>query len=377
MELDAAGRGAKEGLRDRGRRAWRRLRGGEVTPVRAAASVAVGLAIGVTPLWGVHLPLVLAVCLPLSLDAPVAYLAANISLPFIAPFLTMIELELGSLVLTGQALPASLALVRARGAGLFLKEVAVGTLIFSPCIALVGAACTFLLVRAVRGRATPPRSDDELALDRVAARYASGGSRAAYHYVRGKLAGDPIARRVMELGAAEGLGEVLDAGCGRGQLGVLLLERGRATRVTGFDWDAGKVEAATGAGRGIAATFRTGDLREPVGVTADTSLLIDVLHYLTDDEQAAALRRVARATRRLVVVRELDPDRGWRSAVTRLQEAVTTGVGYNRGARVNARPVRELAAVLEDEGFDVEVSPCWGRTPFANVALTARRRRPL
>jgi len=361
-------------LREKARLVWGRLRGGELSPLRAAASVAVGLAIGVTPLWGVHLPLVLAVCLPLRLDAPVAYLAANISIPLIAPFLTMAELEIGAFLLTGHAMSTDVATIRAGGAGAFARELVVGTLVFSPSVAAVGGALAFVGVRLVRGAANRVRSDLDLALDRVAARYASGGRRAAYHYVRTKLAGDPVGRRVAELGAREPLGDVLDAGCGRGQLGVLLLEHHVATRVVGFDWDAKKVETATRASAGLPATFRQGDLRAPVPEPVDTALVVDVLHYFADDDQDAILRNVARATRRLVVVREIDPGRGLRSLVTEMQERLTTGAGYNRGARVNVRPVAAMTRVLEGEGFDVEVSPCWEGTPFSNVLLVARRR---
>jgi uncharacterized protein (DUF2062 family)/SAM-dependent methyltransferase len=374
LKADAAA-AAGDGFRAKVRLAWKRLRGGELTPARAAASVAIGLAIGVTPLWGFHLPLVLAVCLPLRLDAPVAYLAANISIPLIAPFLTMAEVEIGAFLLTGQALPMDLALVRSRGAGLLVKEVAVGTLVFSPAMAIIGGTLAFFVTRLARGGSPRPvPSDLDLALDRVAARYAAKGSRAAYHYVRSKLAGDPIARRVAELGASEPLGEVLDAGCGRGQLGVLLLEQGIATRVTGFDWDEKKLAIATRAAEGLPATFRKEDLRSRALEPGDTALLIDVLHYLTAEEQDAVLQNVARAARRLVIVRELDPDRGWRSTVTRIQEGVTTGLGYNRGARVNVRPIALLTKVLEEGGFRVEVSPCWGATPFSNVMIVARRR---
>ena len=102
-------------------------------------------------------------------------------------------------------------------------------------------------------------------------------------------------------------------------------------------------------------------------------LVVDVLHYLSDEEQEAALLALARAARRLVIVREIDPDRGWRSGLTRLQEAITTALRYNRGARVNARPIVALTRVLEAGGFTVEVSPCWGTTPFSNMLLVARR----
>jgi hypothetical protein len=105
----------------------------------------------------------------------------------------------------------------------------------------------------------------------------------------------------------------------------------------------------------------------------DTVLLVDVLHYMTDAEQDALLARAAAAARTRVVVRELDPDRGWRSTVTRLQERVTTGIGFNRGARVNARRIEAIAGPLRSAGFAVTVQPCWSGTPFSNVLVVGTR----
>jgi len=154
---------------------------------------------------------------------------------------------------------------------------------------------------------------------------------------------------------------------------VLLLEGERATRVTGFDWDAAKVGDARDAATGLAAVFEAGDMREVVVPPCDAALFVDVLHYLTDDEQEAVLSRAADAAARRVVVRELDPDRGWRSAVTRFQEKVTTSLGYNRGARVNVRSIEKLVAPLRARGYAVRVEPCWGGTPFSNVLIVAER----
>jgi SAM-dependent methyltransferase len=326
-------------VRSKLREAWARLRGGELTPWRAAASVAVGLAVGVTPLYGFHLPIVLAICVPLRLDAPIAYVAANISLPFLAPFLWLAEIEIGAWLRTG--------------IGLALD---------------VGGTLTYLVTASLTHGRAPDAIDAAIA--RVAERYARG-RRAAFHYVRSKLASDPVARAVVGLGA---LAEVCDVGCGRGQLGVLLLEAGCADKVTGFDWDAAKVEDARKAAVGLAATFEAGDARSHVIAACDTVLLVDVLHYLTESEQDALLLRAAGAARRRVVLRDLDPDRGWRSRVTRIQEGITTALRFNRGANVRPRPIPALSRVLEDAGFDVKVDPCWGGTPFSNVLLVATRR---
>jgi len=61
-----------------------------------------GLFVGVQPIYGLHLPLCLIICLPLRLDVLLAYAAANISNPLLAPIIVLSEIQLGSLVLDGR-----------------------------------------------------------------------------------------------------------------------------------------------------------------------------------------------------------------------------------------------------------------------------------
>ena len=128
------------------RQAWRRLRGGELTPRRAALSVAVGLVIGITPAFGLHWLLVIAVCVPLRLDTGVSYLAANISLPFIAPFITFAELETGALVLHGRFMSIAPSQVKTLELRTLLAELVVGTAVVAPTGGLLGGAITYALV---------------------------------------------------------------------------------------------------------------------------------------------------------------------------------------------------------------------------------------
>lgn len=134
------------------RAAWRRLRGGELTPGRAAASVAVGLAIGVTPLWGVHWALVLGICLPLRLDAGVAYLASNVSLPFIAPFITFAEIEVGARLLRGAWLELTKDEAQKIDPRSIVGELVVGTIAVAAASAAAGGALAYALTSALRSR---------------------------------------------------------------------------------------------------------------------------------------------------------------------------------------------------------------------------------
>ena len=379
-------------FREELRRAWRELRGPSLSPARGAMAVALGLFIGSIPVFGLHTPLVLVLCVWFQLDAAIAWVASNISNPFFAPFLVTAEVQVGAYLRTGRFLgdfePSRIAD--------FVGYAFLGAPLVALVIAVAGFAVTFASIHVKRAfvAPAPERAAYRLpanappfwhAVERVAARYAppaisSTAERTRFHYVRIKLLGDPVARLVAD-GAGEhpgALGDVLDIGCGRGQLGVLLLELDRAKTLRGFDWDAAKVELANRAAQrepALPVGFEADDVRLAPFEAADTVLLIDVLHYLQRDEQDALLARAAAAVRPggRLLVREADTARGLRSWLTLAEEKLFTLLRFNRGARVCFRPTRELVAVLEGAGLRCEAIPAWGRTPFANVLVIAHR----
>src|SRR5262245_3088282 len=115
---------------------------------------------------------------------------------------------------------------------------------------------------------------------RVARRY-RGSGRFAGHYVAAKLRHDPMHRDFLTLATSERFGDVVDIGCGRGQLGIALLEAGLARSVLGLDCHAGHLRQARCAATGL--SFRTilQDLAECQELPkAATVLLIDVLYQL-------------------------------------------------------------------------------------------------
>jgi SAM-dependent methyltransferase len=347
---------------------WRRLRGTPGSPVAAAVAVAVGLFIGCQPLYGLHFVLVLAVCLPLRLDAVLSYLAANISNPLCAPFLIVAEVEAGAYLTSGRFVAFGLSQARAGGAAGFARQLFVGSIAVGAALALLGFALAWLL--ASRRRASAPAAPDvfEAALARTRERYAAAPPAHRY-YVAGKLAFDPVCRLLDELPGD--FGRVLDLGCGRGQLSLLLLELGRARSVIGLDSDASKIEVARAAGP--EAEFRLADVRPSDVTPADTILLVDVLHYLPLAEQDALLAAAARALAPggRLLVRELDADPTAKSTVTRLVEWLARKTGLNRGRASAYRPARELTALLERAGLPCVVQGASERTPFANVLIVA------
>ncbi len=141
-----------DGWRCRARELWSLLRG-RGSPARLGVSVGVGLFIGCLPLYGLHVWLCLALCLPLRLDAVAACLASNVSNPFVAPFLILAEVQLGSYLLHGE--PASFELSRGALHGIadLLYEAALGGVIVGAVFAFVGGWCVARLAHRAQVRA--------------------------------------------------------------------------------------------------------------------------------------------------------------------------------------------------------------------------------
>ena len=79
------------------------------------------------------------------------------------------------------------------------------------------------------------------------------------------------------------------------------------------------------------------------------------------------------SARKRVIMRELDPDRGWRSATTKVQEAVTTFFGYNVGERVRVLPISAFTRGARARRVSVARGAELGLTPFSNVMVVASK----
>jgi SAM-dependent methyltransferase len=221
--------------------------------------------------------------------------------------------------------------------------------------------------------ASKRQPEPALTFDCVAQRY-RGCGRFVRRYVSAKLRRDPVHRSVLALAAGEAFGDVVDIGCGRGQLAVALLEAGLARSVLGLDCNARHLEQARRAASGLPFSAVVRDLAETQDVPAATTvLLIDVLYQLESGVQIALLRAVARAAQQYVLIRTLDPGRGVRSALTLGLERLMRPVSPHSGRHVDVLPVARLVETLADAGFAVSSAPCWEGTPFANVLIIARR----
>jgi 2-polyprenyl-3-methyl-5-hydroxy-6-metoxy-1,4-benzoquinol methylase len=330
--------------------------------------VALGLFIGCLPLYGLHLPLCVGACLLFRLDAVVAYLAANISNPLVAPFLLTAEVEVGSLLLTGEHAAFDVEQARSVGVAGFAAQASVGSVVVGAGLALIGGTLAYVLAPRRRRRSPELLA----AIERTLGRYA-GAKLSDLQYVRGKLYYDPVLESIASLGTE--LGDTIDAGAGRGQLSLCLLELGKVKRLTGFDLDERKIALARRAG-GDDATFAVVDLAQAELEPADTILLVDVLHYLPQREQDELLERAARNLRPggRLLVRDANRRAGASSLLTRALERLASATGWHRSrSKLCFRSADELVGTLERAGLTCQTQGAAQGTPFDNVLIVAAR----
>ena len=207
------------------------------------------------------------------------------------------------------------------------------------------------------------RTSRALLADKVAAGYPTRFLRI---YVRAKIRMDPVYDAVYERlrGSDQPL---LDIGCGVGILPLYLRERGFTAPIAGVDHDQRKIEVARHMVPG--ASFDTGDARAAMQ-GAGTVVLLDLLHYFTSDEQEQILAAAA-AQASTVIIRDAIRDGSWRYRFTYAQEMFSRMVRWLRAERLHFATRGDVLRPFA--GFDVEVVPLYGRTPFNNYLFVFRR----
>jgi trans-aconitate methyltransferase len=192
-------------------------------------------------------------------------------------------------------------------------------------------------------------------------------SRFLRSYVRWKVSSDPAYAAVFDRVRATS-DRILDLGCGAGVLAAYLRARGIEAPIAGIDHDARKIAVARGLGLRD-ATFDVDDVEDAIELSG-TLLLVDVLHYFAEDEQAWLLRTAANKSR-LVIIRDAVNDGSWRYRATYAQETFARAVRWLKAERLNFPRRATILDAFED--FECEVVPLWGRTPFNNYLFVFKR----
>jgi len=77
-------------------------------PIKKALSIALGIFIGLTPLWGFHTLIVISLAVLFKLNKVIAFAFSNVSMPPLIPFVVLLSLKAGALV-TGNEISFSMA----------------------------------------------------------------------------------------------------------------------------------------------------------------------------------------------------------------------------------------------------------------------------
>ena len=199
----------------------------------------------------------------------------------------------------------------------------------------------------------------------VASHYPRGFLRA---YVRGKLATDPVYSAVFDRLRDSPL-PVMDIGCGIGLLASYLRSRGFDAPIVGVDHDERKVRIARQFASDSKTTFCVGDVR-----TSDFGgnvVLLDVLHYFSDADQQAILRKASESGA-MILIRDAVRDGSLRYRATYAQETFARIGGWLKADRLNF-PTRPSIERSFNGTFSREVLPMFGRSPFNNYLFVFRR----
>ncbi|GFE83398.1 methyltransferase [Steroidobacter agaridevorans] len=198
-----------------------------------------------------------------------------------------------------------------------------------------------------------------------------------YWYSLSKLAMDPLYEAMP--GAFDDEREpLLDLGCGIGLLLHCLRAGGCNLPYVGVDTDAMKIDAARDASArgGITdANFQVCDLSVQFPKHHGSVALLDVLQYLPQQAQGTLLAQAAQCVSKQgkLVIRTGLADGTWRSAMTRATDRFGHLVGWMKTSFKAQPSAQELRAVLQRHGLQAEFKPLWGRTPFNNWLVIARR----
>ncbi len=170
-------------------------------------------------------------------------------------------------------------------------------------------------------------------------------------------------------------GKILDGGSGHGLLSLTLALQSPSRQVEGVDHSPQRLFLARKAARKMTnLKFREGDFRRlPKGVY-DGLAFVDVLHYLSFDEQEQLLKESFRRLRSggMLLFRDVDHGGGPASFWNGFHEILMTRLGFTKAGGLHFRTAQEWEKLAQQTGFKVRSKPT-GRFPFADVLFCCRK----
>lgn len=352
--------------RNRLRRLYMTLRTEHRTPGKVAFAVGIGVVVGCSPFWGIHFALAVLLATVFRLNRVLVYAAAHIGNPLTVAPILFAEVQSGHRIVHGAWLPIALSDVATLGVLGFFADLFVGSVVVGIILGAVIGVAAWLLARSGSHHETYHEI-----VDTIVVRFVDASIRDA-EAARARLLGDPIYPFLIDEKVLGSGARVLDLGCGRGLVGVLMDLFTRASEprwYLGVDLCDRYVRAARLAlGNVSGSSVQAVDLRDFDPPAADVIVANDVLRYLPFTAQDALLRRLARALPpgARMFVREKDAAGGWRFRWAAFQDAWKSLVPGHPRLGVHYRRAGDLRNALLAAGFSVKdrtmvrsASPAW------------------
>jgi uncharacterized protein (DUF2062 family) len=335
-------------------------------PGPAAAAVFLGIFIGIVPIYGFQTLVAVGLALLFRLNKPLTLASTFINNPLLQPLIVVCSVELGCFLRKGSFQPWRLFSLTGAHMKDELFSWVVGSLVLGVIVGGVGAVITAALIHFK----APANSGFRAQIRFVNRTFA----RCAWFdrgFVRWKLRLD----RIFGLIAAEthGSGTVVDLGCGYGMALCFEAFGDNSRRLVGCDLDAHRIAVAGEALSALNAEVSVGDVRHFELPPAGLILILDVLQYLSADEQMALLKRCcsALAPQGKLIFRVHDRERGLWSTITMAFDRLLFSCGH-----AGVQPLMLSAAwyqsVLENAGMQVETCRFRNRLPLAHILYIAK-----
>jgi uncharacterized protein (DUF2062 family)/2-polyprenyl-3-methyl-5-hydroxy-6-metoxy-1,4-benzoquinol methylase len=348
------------------RRLYMTLRTEHRTAGKVGLGVGLGVFVGCSPFWGVHLPIAVLLATLFRLNRVIVYASAYIGNPLTVGPILFTEIQLGHRILHGGWLPVTLADMETLGVLGIFTNLLIGSLVLGAVLGgLLGVAAWQI------SRAGGHHESYRAIGDAIVVRFADVSIRDA-EAARARLMRDPIYPFLIDEDVLGSGARILDLGCGRGLIGVLvgLLTRASMSRsYLGVDRCDRYIRAARQALEDFpGCAVQTFDLRDFDPPAADVVVINDVLRFLPFTSQDALLRRLARALPpgARLFVREKDASGGWRFAAAAFWDAAKIVVPGHPRHGTHHRRAGDLRNALLAAGFSVRdrtvqraASPAW------------------
>jgi uncharacterized protein (DUF2062 family)/trans-aconitate methyltransferase len=341
-------------------------------PGPAAAAVFLGIFIGIVPIYGLQTLAAVGVAMLFRLNKPLTVAGTFICNPLFQPFIVFFSVELGCLLRLGSFQPLNLSTLTASRTHINKEQFfiwVIGSVALGILLGGVGGAVTAGFVHLRRkGSANSVLQERARFVNGMFA----GSALPVRSFVRWKLRLD----RIFELLANENLGSgtVVDLGCGYGITLSFVTFGDNHRRLVGCDVDAHRIAVARQALGSLNADVTVADIRHFVVPPAGLILILDVLQYLSVDEQSALLKRCcsALAPGGTLVFRVHDREHGVRSKITMALERLIFA-SKGDGLRPRMLSIAEYRGALENAGMQVEERHFRNRLPLAHVLFVARK----